>query len=267
MQTVVGSPAGKGDRLDFPVVGIGASAGGLEALEPAEGQPRMNALDMAREGLRTELAIAIREVASEDQAIVRANVRVKTNGDYSQVNLSVSKIRDPEAIRGLLLVSFEPAPSPDESRASEQTSPRDSAADADLGERWQREIQALKQSYRDSQEKLETANEEMQSLNEELTTVNTELQSKVDELSHANDDMQNLLNSTEVATVFLDTELGIKRFTESAKELIKLRQTDQGGPLGELTTNLREGDLEAECHHVLKTLSPVRREIVSKDDR
>ena len=267
-----------------------------EYLEPAEGQPpRMNALDMAREGLRTELAIAIRQAASEDKETVRAHVRVKTNGDYSHVNLSVCKIRDPEAIQGLLLVTFEPSPPPDGSPRGEQTPPRDSAADTDRGERWQREIQTLRQSYRDTQEKLETANEElkstneelqstneelqsaneeletskeeMQSLNEELTTVNTELQSKVDELSHANDDMQNLLNSTEVATVFLDTELGIKRFTESVKELIKLRQTDRGRPLGELATNLREGDLEAECRQVLKTFSPVRREVVSKDDR
>ena len=86
---------------------------------------------------------------------------------------------------------------------------------------------------------METSKEEMQSLNEELSTVNTELQAKVDELSQATDDMQNLLNSTQVATIFLDNQFNVKRYTEQAKELFNLIPTDIGRPLSDLTCEPR----------------------------
>src|SRR5262245_61311066 len=105
----------------------------------------------------------------------------------------------------------------------------------------------------------------MQSLNEELTTVNAELQSKVEELSQANDDMQNLLNSTDIATVFLDNELNIKRFTKQAKELVMLRDTDVGRPIAELASNLHDNTLLANCGSVLKTLGSKESEVRTKD--
>ncbi len=105
----------------------------------------------------------------------------------------------------------------------------------------------------------------MQSLNEELTTVNAELESKLDDLSQSNDDMQNLLNSTDIATVFLDNELNIKRFTEQAKELVMLRQTDVGRPISELASNLEYNELTTDCGQVLKTLVFREREVGTKD--
>src|SRR5262245_5899997 len=105
----------------------------------------------------------------------------------------------------------------------------------------------------------------MQSLNEELTTVNAELQSKVEELSQANDDMQNLLNSTDIATVFLDNELNIKRFTKQAKELVMLRDTDVGRPISELSSNLHDNALLANCSAVLRTLGSRESEVRTKD--
>jgi len=95
----------------------------------------------------------------------------------------------------------------------------------------------------------------MQSLNEELTTVNAELQSKVEDLSQANDDMQNLLNSTNIATVFLDNELCVKRFTEQAKPLFSLRPSDIGRPISELMSAFQHDNLAANCRDVLRTLS------------
>jgi two-component system CheB/CheR fusion protein len=86
---------------------------------------------------------------------------------------------------------------------------------------------------------LETAKEEMQSLNEELNTVNSELQNKVESLSETNDDMQNLLNSTDIATIFLDCNLKIKRFTRQAKNIIKLIDSDIGRPLEDLVSTLK----------------------------
>jgi two-component system CheB/CheR fusion protein len=106
--------------------------------------------------------------------------------------------------------------------------------------------------------------EEMQSLNEELTTVNAELQSKVEELSQANDDMQNLVNSTDIATVFLDNELNIKQFTKQAKELVMLRETDVGRPISELASILHDNALR-NCNAVLKTLGSKQSEVRTKD--
>jgi two-component system, chemotaxis family, CheB/CheR fusion protein len=93
---------------------------------------------------------------------------------------------------------------------------------------------------------LETSKEELESLNEELTTVNAQLQSKLSELSQVNDDMQNLLNSTDIATIFLDTDLNIRRYTAEATRLVTLRPTDVGRPIFELASNLQYEDLAAE---------------------
>jgi hypothetical protein len=134
------------------------------------------------------------------------------------------------------------------------------------------ELQSINEELQSTNEELETSKEEMQSLNEELTTVNAELQSKVDELSRTNDDMQNLLNSTDIATVFLDNGLNIKRFTDKAKELVTLRPTDVGRPISDLSSNVQYEGLANDCREVLQTLvqadgSPHdRRQMVSDAD-
>ncbi len=260
--------------------------------EPAEGQPRMNALDMARKGLHLALASALRQAADDSQEIVRPDVRIKTQSGHSHVDLTVLKISNPEAIRGLLLVEFRPA-APSPKAKPPQNTHRQNDDRPDHTAQLEREIEYLKHSQQATREDLETANqelkstneelqstneelqssneeletskEEMQSLNEELNTVNAELHSKVEHLSHANDDMQNLLNSIDVATVFLDNDLNIKRFTESAKALISLRPSDVGRPLGDLSTNLRCDNLVDKCQEVLKTLRFHQQEVVSKD--
>ena len=81
-------------------------------LEPAAGQPRLNIFDMAREGLQLDLAAALRQAAAQDTEVTREGVRVRTNGDFSYVDLSVTKIHEPESVRGLLLVTFRPRQPP-----------------------------------------------------------------------------------------------------------------------------------------------------------
>jgi len=127
------------------------------------------------------------------------------------------------------------------------------------------EMQSTNEELQSTNEELETSKEEMQSLNEELTTVNAELQSKVDELSEANNDMQNLLDSTDIATVFLDNDLNIKRFTDQARGLVMLRETDIGRPISELASNLDHEGLMADCRGVLRSLGSRESEIRSKD--
>lgn len=123
------------------------------------------------------------------------------------------------------------------------------------------ELQAMNEELRSATEELETSREELQSINEELTTVNHELKSKVDELGHANSDMLNLMGATAIATVFLDRELCITRYTPTAVQLFNLIATDIGRPLADLSSHLDYPQLSEDARRVLDHLVPVEREV------
>jgi two-component system CheB/CheR fusion protein len=127
------------------------------------------------------------------------------------------------------------------------------------------ELQAMNEELRAATEELETSREELQSINEELTTVNQELKSKVDALSHSNSDMQNLMDATQIATVFLDRELRIMRFTPSAVGLFNLIPTDLGRPLTDMATQLDYPELGDDARRVLQKLVPIQREVGQAD--
>jgi two-component system CheB/CheR fusion protein len=129
------------------------------------------------------------------------------------------------------------------------------------------ELQSANEELQSTNEELTTSKEEMQSLNEELQTVNTELQTKLDELSGANNDMKNLLNSTDIATVFLDNELRVRRFTLQAKTIIKFIPGDLGRPITDLASDLLYPALVADAHTVLRTLVFSERSITTHDGR
>jgi two-component system CheB/CheR fusion protein len=122
-------------------------------------------------------------------------------------------------------------------------------------------MQATNEELQSANEELETTKEELQSLNEELQTVNTELQSKVDALSEVLDDMTNLLNSTEMAVIFLDNDLYVKRFTPPATHVVNLIPTDIGRPLSDMVVNLEYGSLQDDEQEVLRTLVSKEREV------
>ena len=253
-------------------------------LEPTTGQPSWNIIEMAREGLRLPLVSSLRLAAKKGETVICSNgLRVRTNGDFETIDLKLEKMSDPEALRDLFLVSFHP-------QAPENTDqPEGSGQTATLlmekpGEKEQleqelfftkeslratieeletsneelkstnEELQSTNEELQSSNEELETAKEEMQSLNEELNTVNNELQNKVESLSETNDDMQNLLNSTDIATIFLDCKLKIKRFTRQAKAIIKLIDSDIGRPLDDLASILKYDHLIDDAKTVLQTL-------------
>jgi two-component system CheB/CheR fusion protein len=127
------------------------------------------------------------------------------------------------------------------------------------------ELQAMNEELRSATEELETSREELQSINEELTTVNHELKTKVEELAHANSDMHNLMDATAIATVFLDRELRITRYTPSAVSLFNLIPTDVGRPLTDLTTHLHYPEIEGDARRVLERLVPIEREVGQTD--
>jgi len=254
-------------------------------LEPEQGPPRNNVLEMAREGLGPSLAAGMRQARQEQQEVVRSDIRVRTNGGYTYVDLSVLPLKEPKTLRGLLLLTLRPsAPAPAEARKEEPTT-QSTADHLELERELQRvreslqttveeletsneelkssneELQSTNEELQSTNEELETSKEEMQSLNEELNTVNSELVGKVEALARINDDMKNLLNSMQVATIFLDTKLRVKRYTEQARDVVRLISSDIGRPLSDLTSNLRYDSLIEDCERVLATLVPMEKEV------
>jgi two-component system, chemotaxis family, CheB/CheR fusion protein len=262
-------------------------------LEPAAGQPRLNILDMAREGLRMDLAAALRRAAGQGDPVVHEGVRVRSNGDFIAVRLVVLKLTEPESIRGLLLVAFQTEPVAERRPPARKPAGRPAKGPPGRAVELEHELQYVKETLQSTVEELETSNEElkstneelqstneelqsaneeletskeeMQSLNEELQTVNAQLQAKVDDLALTADDMLNLLNSTELATIFLDQDLHIKRFTPEATKLVKLIPADTGRPIADMAFNLRYDDLEADAAEVLRTLVFKEKEVQTKD--
>jgi two-component system CheB/CheR fusion protein len=129
------------------------------------------------------------------------------------------------------------------------------------------ELQSTNEELQSTNEELTTSKEEMQSLNEELQTVNAELQVKVEDYSRVNNDMKNLLNSTEIATLFLDKELNIRRFTLAATKIFKLIKSDVGRPFTDQTSDLNYPGLADDALEVLRTLVFIQKEIPAMDGR
>jgi two-component system, chemotaxis family, CheB/CheR fusion protein len=257
-------------------------------LEPASGEPHHNVLEMAREGLRPALATALRRAALQPDEVVQEGVSVKTNGSISPVDLTVVRLTAPESVRGLFLITFRPSSVPQARRKRKK-----SAAPPSRIEELEQEVQFTRESLRSTVEELETTNEElhssneelqstneelqstneeletskeeMQSLNEELQTINAQLQSKIETSSQANDDLTNLLNGTVIATVFLDADLKIRRFTDEARTIFNLIPGDVGRPLADLVSNLNYDDLVADATEVLRTLATCQREVPARD--
>ena len=259
-------------------------------LEPAPGPPTHQLVEMAREGLRHELARALHQAAGREDDVVRRDVRVVVEGRLLYMTLTVRKIVEPEALQGLFLVTFD-QPRADKAAGRKVARPAASVKKGDAGlkqeleymkQRLHRtieelqtaneeqkssneELQSTNEELQSTNEELETAKEELQSLNEELLTVNAELQGKLDALADTNDDLQNLLNSTEVATIFLDNELHIKRFTSEAKRVSNLITSDVGRPLSDIASKLAYDRMLEDAQDVLQTLVLKEREVQATD--
>ena len=262
-------------------------------LEPAAGKANWNIFAMARDGLRFDLGNAFQQANRQKGTITVKGLKVGINGGTQIVDITVQAIEEPEAMRGMLMIVFTDVATPTEKKAAvrSKTATSDNARVLELEQELQQfreELQTTREGMQSSQEELKSTNEElqstneelqstneelttsreeMQSLNEELQTVNAEQHSKMDELSRMNNDMRNLLNSTEIVTVFLDKELHIRRFTSGADKLFKLRQGDVGRPLSEIVTDLLYPDITEEAGNVLRTLIFSEKQITTKDGR
>lgn len=257
-------------------------------LEPAAGKANWNIHAMAREGLRHELISALKKARNQVEAVHLSGLTVVTNGGSQTINLLVQTISKPEALKDMLIVVFTDVATPPDSKAvSRSPNATQKLLQAELLQA-QEDLQSQRQEMQSSQEELQSANEEfqstneelqssneelitskeeMQSLNEELQTVNAELQTKIEDLSRVSSDMNNLLNSLEIATVFLDNALNIRRFTSPISHLFKLIAADVGRPLSDITTDLDYPELHQNALEVLSTLVFVEKQVRARDER
>jgi two-component system CheB/CheR fusion protein len=255
-----------------------------------------NILKMAREGLQSDLTTALQKTARTKEITHRPGLRVKTNGHFTTVNLSICPVPpDPASAAEAplyLVILEETEPSSDKPapkaavQAGAAVSDPDSDAEARIAalsqelrakeeylqsanEELETSNEELKSSNEEMQsvnEELETSKEELQSVNEELATVNTELQTKVVDLSRVNNDMNNLLAGTGITTVFVDNHLRILRFTPAATRIINLILSDVGRSVGHIVANLvGYNRLLVDARAVLDTLIPKEVDVQTQD--
>jgi two-component system CheB/CheR fusion protein len=252
-------------------------------LQVAAGEPSRDLLAMAREGLRTKLRTAVQQASRERTHTITTGAQARSGGGALAVRIEVHPVqRNGEE---LLLVSFfeEPAPEPKPDRSVEPAHDQSRVAelereleatrkelesaihDLETGNEVQKainqEAMSANEEFQSTNEELMTSREELQSLNEELTALNSQLQEALERQRSTSNDLQNILDSSGVATLFLDSELNIRFFTPAAKSLFRVIATDIGRPLADLTPLALDHDLLADARAVLASLAPLGREI------
>jgi two-component system, chemotaxis family, CheB/CheR fusion protein len=262
-------------------------------LEPAAGKANWNLFAMAREGLRNELSSGFQKVLRKKGTLSLRRLRFGSSAGEQWVDVTIERIAEPAPLRGLVVVVFREveelkiAKSParlssagarnkrlaevEKELLASRTEARDAHEEMQTSQEEFRsaneELQSTNEELQSTNEELTTSKEEMQSLNEELQTVNAELQVNLEELSRAGNDMKNLLNSTDIATLFLDSELKVRRFTPQATKIIKLIPADIGRPITDLVSELRYPDLAKDALVVLRKLESTEKPITARDGR
>ncbi len=262
-------------------------------LEPVAGKANWNIYAMAREGLRQELPNAFRKAIQNYDEVILQNIKVGTNGGTQYLNVTIQQMESPDPIKGMIMVIFTEIPATNnpealDSKTGKQTSSirlkekeiqlqkcfdelqstrEEMQTSQEELKSTNEELQSTNEELQSTNEELTTSKEEMQSLNEELQTVNIELQSKLVDFVRANNDMKNLLNSTKIATLFLDKELNIRSFTDPITNIFKLRNTDIGRPFTDLVTELQYPDMGIHAHQVIKSLTSIESETKTNDGR
>jgi two-component system CheB/CheR fusion protein len=285
------SPAGVLVNEHGDIIYISGRTG--KYLEPAVGKANMNIFAMLREGLRSEFPVAFRKAILQKEPVVLHNIRIGANGGYQTLNVHIQWLSKPEPLNGMLMIIFTDL---DEikntklqalkekktlsnvrqlelekelkyAREKIQDTLEEMQSSQEELKSTNEELQSTNEELQSTNEELMSSKEEMQSLNEELQTLNAELQSKIEDFTSVNSDMKNLLNSTDIATLFLDKKLNIRRFTVQAVKIFKLIKSDIGRPFTDLVSDLIYPDLPADALNVLKTLIYIKKQIPTKDGR
>lgn len=260
-------------------------------LEPSAGRANMNVFTMAREGLKNELTFAFRKALLSFEPVYLQNIKVGSKKDNLFVNVTIQKIEKPEVLLGMFMIVFSDIPTVVKIKSNKLNKKEIAAfpnllvleselqrtkAELELtNEEMQtsqeelkstnEELQSTNEELQSTNEELTTSKEEMQSLNEELQTVNIELQRKVDDYIHINNDLRNLLDSTHIATLFLDKDLNIRQFTNQATNVFKLIKTDIGRSFTDIAHNLDYLAIADDANKVIQSLKVIEKNITTID--
>jgi two-component system CheB/CheR fusion protein len=258
-------------------------------LQPSGGPMSSDVVDLVRQELRFELRSALHRLFEQQLSTLTLPLLVRFNGKRHRVHMYVKAPSTEDAPLQAIVMFIEGEAVEDSFGVDAQEASNDSVrrltqeleltqarlrtvreeSDAATEElrAANEELQSINEEYRSTSEELETSKEELQSINEELQTVNTELKLKLETISRAHSDLQNLMTATEVGTLFLDSGLRIKRFTDRVTELFSITTADEGRPITDFAHRLEYDGLARDARAVLNELTPLRREISSRDDR
>jgi len=237
-------------------------------LQFSRGQPSLELLRVVHPMLRLELRTALFRAVQTGKPAEVGGVPVELDGALRRVTLRVQPAE--RLVPGLLLVIFEEQMVTEleqlEAAPAPPAEPVSRHLEAEL-EQLKAQQRATVEEYEASLEELKSSNEELQAINEELGTVNQELKARVEEVARANNDLQNLMAATDIATIFLDHQLRIQRYTPAAVKLFSLIQTDVGRPLADQRHRLDYASLDADAAQALEQLAPLEREVASAGSR
>lgn len=278
------APAAVVLNSDGDIVYISGRTG--QYLEPAAGRANWSFGAMARDGLAIPVQRAMTRAGTQREPVQLHALTVTTPGGLQRVDVTVQAFHEEGALQGMAMIVF---------RDGAATSVADEGGETgiiledehavDL-QQYRDEMEGLREEARASREKLQSSNEElqstneelqsaneelmtskeeMQSMNEELQTINSELQSKLDDLALAQSDMQNVLNSIEIAILFLDQKLNVRRYTDRMSGIISLRESDVGRPLSDLATSLQYKAIKDDAWDTLETLVSSEKQVPTDD--
>jgi two-component system CheB/CheR fusion protein len=259
-------------------------------LEPSTGPASLKLFSVLKKELRPIVRAMLQEAVETRQRVLRQNVPIQVEGNTQLINLSVESLpgsaatsesklyvvgfHDHEATNSLVDLNLlsPPVRIGKVNKHDAETELRATRAHLQLAideaERANEELKSSNEEYQSvneelqsTNEELETSKEEMQSINEELQTVNAELNSKNELMGRLNGDLKNLLESTQIATVFLGEDLHVRSFTPAMTAIFSIRDTDRGRPITDLANRLGYGTIREDVENVLRTLSVVEREI------
>jgi two-component system, chemotaxis family, CheB/CheR fusion protein len=255
-------------------------------LEPSAGTPSFALFNILRKPLRAAVRAVLLEVATTKAPVRRGDLPLRHEGLPHMITLIAEPLGDDGEYIVLAFQDSGSAPqattksqktrdASDSMQALEQELRTTRAQLTSTINEWEvtneemkssnEEYQSVNEELQSSNEELETSKEEMQSINEELQTINVEMISKNEMLTHLNSDIKNLLESTDVATLFLDEHLRINNFTRGIADIFSVRETDIGRPITEIVSLLDYSALAADVKSVLRTLVPTQRPVTLKD--
>lgn len=250
-------------------------------LAPSSGVVSLNLSILIHPELSGPLSAALAQIGAGKRHVRREGVTIELGGRRETLNIEIEQLDLPDQqTAGRIMVAFQDlgatqsvqtagpseAPPPiDEliaARERLQTLAEELEASTEELQSSNEEYQSINEELQSANEELETSSEELQSVNEELATLNAELGARNEALADLNMDLVNLIDSTSIATLFLDQDLRIKRFTPALLDIFSLREGDQGRPISDLVSKLTEKDVQQIAEQVLRTLVPVQHEVI-----